>query len=69
MGKVAVLIIETDTESSDVHLEDNRHADTCAVGIVCYIKHYIYRHFTVNAFLESYTGTKVPILNALYEYY
>ena len=52
----------------ELHSEENTQTDTRAVVIRCDIKHYLDRHSMVNAFLEYYEGTNVPIVNVLCSY-
>ena len=52
----------------EVYIQDYTHAETCVTGIGCYVEHYLDRHCDVNAFLESYEGENVSIVNVLYDY-
>ena len=49
-------------------LEDDTHADTCAVGAGFYVIEYLDRYCMVNAFLGSYGSKKVPLVNGAYAY-
>ena len=49
-------------------MEDDTHADTCAVGNGFYVEDYLERHCDVNAFLGSYKERRVPIVNGCYAF-
>ena len=63
---INVTVCSIGAERVEVNIKGNTHADTCTVDIIYYVEHYLDRHCFVNASLEHYEGTKVPIMKSFY---